>query len=194
MENPDRGDLSYWDQLRSVSDEAMRQWCDNAKQQIKQVDLGQNVSEGIWSKWLAVHNEIAERGVGSRIKKQQQTKKPQIGHRDAQVQELARLKNELRKSLAKSQGEARSTVWSEYKKTKAELRKHMRDLRKQHDILCNKTLEQLEVKDPKGYYRNLKAFAKQEKSNQSLPTEMREGSALVGGIAASESGNKASSS
>ena len=49
-------------------------------------------------------NEIAERGVGSRPKKQQQTKKPQIGHRDAQVQELARLKNELRKSLAKSQG------------------------------------------------------------------------------------------
>ena len=48
----DRGDLSYWDQLRSVSDEAMRQWCDNAKQQIKQVDQGHNVSEGIWSKWL----------------------------------------------------------------------------------------------------------------------------------------------
>ena len=39
-------------------------------------------------------------------------------------------------------------------------------------------------KDPKGYYRSLKAFAGQEKSNQSLPTEMREGSALVGGIAA----------
>ena len=60
----------------------------------------------------------------------------------------------------------------------------MRDLRKQHDKLCNKTLEQIEVKDPKGYYRSLKAFAGQEKSNQSLPTEMREGSALVGGIAA----------
>ena len=60
------------------------------------------------------------------------------------MQELARLKNELRKSLAKSQGEARSAAWSEYKKTKAELRKHMRDL-KPHDKLCNKTLEQLEV-------------------------------------------------
>ena len=61
----DQGDLSYWDQLRSVSDEAMGQWCDNAKQQIKQVDQGHNVSEEVWSKWLAVHNEIAERGVRS---------------------------------------------------------------------------------------------------------------------------------
>ena len=59
-------------------------------------------------------------------------------------------------------------MWSEYKKTKAELRKHMRDLRKQHDKLCNKTLEQLEVKDPKGYYRSLKAFSGQEKSNQCI--------------------------
>ena len=60
----------------------------------------------------------------------------------------------------------------------------MRWLRKQHDQSCNKTLEQLEVKDPKGYWSSLKTFAGQGKSEQKLPSEMKEGLALVGGIAA----------
>ena len=180
----DRGDLSYWDQLRSVSNEMMGMWSDEAEQQIKQaVDQEQNVTEWIWRHWLSAHNEAAERGVGSRIRKQQ-IKKPRIRHKDAQVKELARLKNKLRKALAKSEGEVRSVVWDDYKKTKSDLRKRMRSLRKQHDQSCNKTLEQLEVKDPKGYWRGLKAFAGQEKSEQKLPSEMKEGSALVGGIAA----------
>jgi len=108
----DRGDLSYWDQLRSVSNEMMGMWSDEAEQQIKQaVDQEQNVAEWIWRHWLSAHNEAAERGVGSRIRKQQ-IKKPRIRHKDAQVKELARLKNKLRKALAKSEGEVRSVVWT----------------------------------------------------------------------------------
>ena len=175
----DRGDLSYWDRLRAVCDELMGWWCDHVME--RAVDQGLDIIEWIWREWLSVHNETAERGVGSRIKKQQTKKPPQIGHKDAQVQDLARRKNELRKSLAKEQGEARVVVWKDYKQTKSELRKRMRWLRTQQEKLWNQTLEQLEVKDPKEFWRKLKALAGLEKSDQKLPFEMMLGLVLVGG-------------
>ena len=72
-------------------------------------------------------------------------------------------------------------MWKDYRKTNGELRKRMRWLRRQHEKLWNKTLEQLELKDPKQYWRIMKAIAGLEKSDQKLPFEMMLGRALVGG-------------
>ena len=183
----DQGDASYWDNLTTVCGEVMGRWNDDVQQKKAEltVDKVQDRIEWLWKEWLSAHDEVAERGVGSRTKKRQ-TKKPKIGHKDAQVQELAKKKNKLRKLLASKQGEARMTVWKVYNKVKTELRKRIRHLKNSQDKLWNKTLEQLDVKDPKEFWRRIKAIAGLEKSDQKLPTEMKRGTTLFGGTEAEQ--------
>jgi len=73
-------------------------------------------------------------------------------------------------------------VWKSYSKVKTDLRKRMRHLKKHQDRLWNQTLEQLDVKDPKEFWRRIKAIAGLEKSDQKRPTEMKQGTTLFHGL------------
>ena len=144
---------------------------------------GKEVCEEVWQDWLRAHNEAAERGVGlQKAKKRKEGARQMRGNE--QVAELAKMRNKVRREMARKTGAERERLWKVQSKMKMQLRSLMRRERRRREVEWSKELEELSVRDAREYWARLRAMAGLGKGGREVPEEMKQEGKLVGGEAA----------
>ena len=139
--------------------------------------------EEVWQDWLRAHNEAAERGVGlQKAKKRKEGARQMRGNE--QVAELAKMRNKVRREMARKTGAERERLWKVQSKMKMQLRSLMRRERRRREVEWSKELEELSVRDAREYWARLRAMAGLGKGGREVPEEMKQEGKLVGGEAA----------